>query len=85
MTRNELITELCKREGGKRQALDAGQCREVLAKLRAIIGEEIGIDLYEAIQGRCICIDAAGLTERKHDHYEAFPVYAWRNGKPVKK
>lgn len=79
MTRNELITELCKREGGKRQAIDAGQAREVLAKLRAIIGEKTGVDLYDLLEWRTVCLDFANI------HYEALRVYPWRGGKPVKK
>ncbi|MCC6797691.1 MAG: hypothetical protein IT366_21440 [Candidatus Hydrogenedentes bacterium] len=55
MTRNELITKLCKEEGGKRQALDAGQGREVVAKLRRIIAENFGVDLDDIIRQREAC------------------------------
>jgi len=83
MTRNELITKWCAAEGGKVSALDAPQAREAYAKLRKIIGYEVGIDLDDVIDGRSICIDATGLT-RKASHFEAFPVFAWRSGKPLK-
>lgn len=83
MTRKELLKKLCTAEGGKRQALDAGQCREVLAKLRCIIGEETGVDLDEIIAMKCVTIDLAGLSA-KAEYFEAFQTHAWRNGKPVK-
>lgn len=81
MTRNEFITELCKREGKKRQALDAGQAREVLAMMRAIIGEGTGVDLYEVITGKNIC---SGRTQRGLLYVGHRWHNLWRNGKPVK-
>ena len=83
MTRAELIRRWCEAEGGKKSALDAPQCREAYAKLRAIIGEWIGIDIEDVIEGRSICMDMSSFST-KHKHYEAFPVYAWRGGKPKK-
>lgn len=80
MTRNELLKKLCAAEGGKRQALDAGQCREVLAKLRAIIGAEVGVDLDDIIAWKCI-----GLSLDSGQRYEAFRVHLWRNGKPARR
>lgn len=84
MTREELIGKWCAAEGGKKSALDAPQAREAWAKLRAIIGSECGIDLDDVINYRSLCLDVSALS-KKHERYEAFPVYAWRNGKPVKK
>lgn len=55
MTRNELLKALCAAEGGKRQALDAGQGREVIAKLRVIIAENFGVDLDDIIREREVC------------------------------
>lgn len=79
MTRNELLKKLCAAEGGKREVLDAGQCREVLAKLRQIIGEEVGIDLDDILAWRCV-----GMSTDAGDRYEAFRVYGWHGGKPSK-
>lgn len=69
MTRNELITELCR--------------AEVLAKLRAIIGEETGVDLYELLEWKTVCLDLSAFA--RLGHFEALRVYPWRAGKPVKK
>lgn len=55
MTRNELIRLLCAEEGGKRQALDAGQGREVISKLRVIIAENFGVDIDDIIRDREVC------------------------------
>lgn len=55
MTRNELLKKICAAEGGKRQALDAGQGREVLAKLRVIIAENFGVDIDDIIRQREVC------------------------------
>lgn len=52
MKRPELITEWCKREGKRKSALDAPQAREALSLLRDIIGERVGVDLYEIIEGK---------------------------------
>lgn len=84
MTLNECVSELCRREGKKKIALDAGQAREVLARLREIIGEEVGIDLYDVIAAKSIYLDMS-VCSKKHGHYEAFPMFPWSGGKPVKK
>lgn len=78
MTRNELITEWCKREGGKKEALNAPEARQALAKLRAIIGEDSGVDLYEVIAQKC-------APKTKWKPYLAFTIHwPWVDGKPVK-
>jgi len=83
MTRMELIREWCADEGKKKTCLNAAQAQECWSVLRRIIGEEVGIDIEDAIAGRSICMDVSALS-KKHEHYEAFPVYAWKGGKPVK-
>lgn len=69
MTRNELLKKLCAAEGGKREALDAGQCREVLAKLRRIIGEDCGVDLDDIIRGKEFAMIYTGHTAAIAFHY----------------
>ena len=83
MTRTELITEWCAGEGKKKVCLNAAQAQECWRILRQIVGEEVGIDIEDVIAGRSVCIDASGLTNKCY-HYEAFRVYAWKGGKPVK-
>lgn len=79
MTRNELIRKWCAAEGGKVSALNAPQAREAYAKLRAIIGEETGVDLDDILAWEC-----CGLTADTGEPFEAFRVWPWRNGKPAK-
>lgn len=70
---NNFITVLCEAEGGKRQALDAGQAREVLAKIRRILGNSHGVDLYELIAWETVTMrfyESADYAE-----YESLRVY----------
>ena len=82
MTRSQLLKELCKAEKGKRQCLDAGQAREVWAKLRGIIGASTGVDIEDIIEDRGVSMVWADNTP--NDYYQAFPLHFFKNGKPVK-
>lgn len=70
---NNFIALLCEAECGKRQALDAGQAREVLAKMRRIIGGDLGVDLYELIAWDTVAMCFGHYSNL--DQYEALRVY----------
>jgi len=86
MKRDELLKKWCALEGGKVEALNWPQAKEAWASLRRIIGNERGIDIDDILEGRSIYLDMGELAPKHHlAVYEAFPLYAWSDGKPVKK
>lgn len=70
---DNFIALLCEAEGGKRQALDAGQAREILAKMRHILGHHLGVDFYELIAWETVTLSFGQYSSC--DEYEALRVY----------
>lgn len=77
MTRDALLKQWCRAEGGKKSALDAPQARECYAKLRTIIGHHTGVDIDDLIAGNTTSISIECVD------YEAARLYGWKDGKPV--
>lgn len=48
---NYLVKKICEKEGKKKQALDAGQAREVLLKLKQVLDSDEAVDAFNVYIG----------------------------------